>query len=273
MDTPNPIFEVVMEGRLSGKPRATLLDLRTVAAIQPQPREALAFDPFPVQLRALVQGQWHALFFVDLAAAEALTARWLRVCNGGRPGDDWEPPPPRPPPPNPPGGPRPPASPAAVALPRPWVNASSEDRALKQIPAAHLRRSPLEAGPLQVLVVDDDVPIQKALLAFLRGEGLRGEAVSDGASALAVVELRQPEVVLLDTLMPVMDGFEFMERLRTRTTGRPKVIVVSAAERLDLVQARMGADACIPQPFDPERLRAALRRFVRPATREDALAT
>jgi CheY-like chemotaxis protein len=136
--------------------------------------------------------------------------------------------------------------------------------------ASVARENRAHATPLQVLIVEDDLPLQRALLTFVRSEGLACEAVEDGASALAVVEQKSPEVVVLDLIMPVMDGYEFMERLvRQNGRGRPKVIVLSAKERLDLAQARLGAEAYLPKPFDPDRMRAALRRLVRPVRRTE----
>jgi CheY-like chemotaxis protein len=122
-----------------------------------------------------------------------------------------------------------------------------------------------DATSLQVLIVEDDKTVRDPLLTLVRREGLVAEAVPDGASGLAVVGVKRPAVVILDLLMPVMDGYEFMELLaRQMGRWRPRIIVLSGADRLDLVQARFDADAYIRKPFDPDRLRAALRRLVRP---------
>jgi len=121
---------------------------------------------------------------------------------------------------------------------------------------------------LQVLIVEDYQPAREALLAFVHREGFRAEAVADGASGLAVVAVKRPELVILDLKMPVMDGYEFMERLsRELGRGRPKVLVLTGESRLDLAQVRVGADAYVHKSGDPERLRAALRRLVRPEPR------
>ena len=68
-------------------------------------------------------------------------------------------------------------------------------------------RNNREEGRLQVLVIEDDKPVRDSILAFVRKEGFRAEAVADSASGLAVVELKSPEVVILDLAMPVMYGF------------------------------------------------------------------
>jgi CheY-like chemotaxis protein len=122
--------------------------------------------------------------------------------------------------------------------------------------------------PLQVLVVEDDESVRNVVMRFVRREGYSVEGVEDGASALGLVAVKRPEAIILDLKMPVMDGYEFMERLALEMgRWRPRIIVLSASERLDLVRARFDADAYIQKPFDPERMRAALRRLVRPVVR------
>jgi CheY-like chemotaxis protein len=120
----------------------------------------------------------------------------------------------------------------------------------------------------RVLVVEDDEMLMKTLCMFARHEGYSAEGVTNGAAALQAVAIRRPDIVVLDLLLPVMDGYELMERLTAQLgRGRPRVIVLSATDRLDLAQARLGAEAYIAKPFDPERLRAALRRVAVPVGR------
>ena len=114
----------------------------------------------------------------------------------------------------------------------------------------------------RVLVVEDDELTRTALTLLVRREGYEIRAAADGAAGLAEARTFRPDIILLDLYMPVMDGFEFMERLTAEVgRGRAKVIVLSAADRLELVHVRLGADAYISKPFDAERLRAALSRL------------
>lgn len=125
-------------------------------------------------------------------------------------------------------------------------------------------------GP-HVLVVEDDRALREALVAFVRREGYSAQGAGDGEEGLAALDTRQPDVIILDLVLPRMDGYEFMEALAQRFgRGRPKVVVVSAAERLDLARVRLGADAYIAKPFDVERLRAALLRLTVPLQRRAA---
>lgn len=119
-----------------------------------------------------------------------------------------------------------------------------------------------------LLVVEDDTILLASLCTFVRREGYSVQGVTNGASALAEVSVRRPDIIVLDLAMPVMDGYEFMERLTSQLgRGRPKVVVLSGSDRLDLAQARLGADAYIAKPFDPDRMRAALHRLAVPSRR------
>jgi CheY-like chemotaxis protein len=121
----------------------------------------------------------------------------------------------------------------------------------------------------RVLIVEDDELTRTALSLLARREGYEIRAVANGAAALIEARTFRPDIILLDLYMPVMDGFEFMERLTAEVgRGRTKVIVLSAADRLDLVHVRLGADAYISKPFDAERLRAALTRLAIQARRK-----
>jgi CheY-like chemotaxis protein len=121
-------------------------------------------------------------------------------------------------------------------------------------------------GPTRVLVVEDDESLREALVAFVEREGHVASEAADGAEAMAVTERLRPHVIVLDLVMPGMDGYQVMEALAERYgKGRPRVIVMSGAQRLDLARVRLGADAYLAKPFDQERMRQALQRLL-PAT-------
>jgi DNA-binding response OmpR family regulator len=120
-----------------------------------------------------------------------------------------------------------------------------------------------------VLVVEDDRPLREALCTFVSREGYEATGACDGVAALEALTARRPDIIILDLVLPRMDGYQFMEALALRFgRGRPRVLVLSAAERLDLARARLGAEAYIAKPFDIERLRAALLRLARPLQRQ-----
>lgn len=121
---------------------------------------------------------------------------------------------------------------------------------------------------LHVLVVDDDQALMTGLVGLVADEGFSVEGALSAEEGLERVAARRPDIVLLDLVLPRMSGYQFMEALVTVCgRSRPKVVVLSAAERLDLARTRLGAEAYLAKPADPDRLRAALRRLSLPLRR------
>jgi len=109
----------------------------------------------------------------------------------------------------------------------------------------------------RILVVDDEPQIAWMLQFTLEAEGYQTLAAADGRTALDEVRQHHPSVVLLDIMMPVMDGWAFLEELQTIPAGeRPRVIVVSARSSLrDRAKAaELGADAFVAKPFSVDDL-------------------
>ena len=119
---------------------------------------------------------------------------------------------------------------------------------------------PTDAG--DVLVVDD-FPDSLALYEALLGEdGHRIRTARTGRAALAMVDEREPEVVLLDVSMPGMDGYEVLRRLRARPGGGPAVLMLTAARRDPTAiehGLREGADAYMTKPIESRELCARVR--------------
>src|SRR6185437_2279002 len=79
-----------------------------------------------------------------------------------------------------------------------------------------------------VLIVEDDQLLLNTLCTFAKREGYSAQGVTNGAAALAEVQVRRPDIIVLDLALPVMDGYEFMERLTAQLgRGRPRVVVLS----------------------------------------------
>ena len=115
-----------------------------------------------------------------------------------------------------------------------------------------------------VLVVDDEPQVVWMLQFSLEAEGYTTIAARDGRSALAEIGAHHPRVMLLDIMMPVMDGWSVLEALQELPADeRPRVIVVSARASLrDRAKAmELGADAFVPKPFSVEELLDVLRRL------------
>jgi two-component system, chemotaxis family, chemotaxis protein CheY len=112
---------------------------------------------------------------------------------------------------------------------------------------------PPQARPCQVLVVENDPDILEALGEFLDAEGFQSHRARNGHEALERVEAVRPDLVLLDMLMPVMDGWEFVRRLRARGAV-PPLLVLSADRSLPGLALELGAAAFLAKPFDLSEL-------------------
>jgi two-component system chemotaxis response regulator CheY len=105
-----------------------------------------------------------------------------------------------------------------------------------------------------VLVVDDDPDILDAICDILDAEGYRVARARHGGEALERVAAELPSVILLDLMMPVMDGFAFANALRQRPLPRHIPIVVISADGNPQKAAALGAQAYLAKPFDIDAL-------------------
>ncbi|HVR88423.1 MAG TPA: response regulator [Candidatus Limnocylindria bacterium] len=113
----------------------------------------------------------------------------------------------------------------------------------------------------RVLVVDDQEAIRDTLQLALDDEGYAVECAANGAEALEILERWRPCVILLDLMMPVMDGWAFRKEQQRRQRGSSvPVVLLSAAGRLDEHQKALGAAAVIPKPFDIDRVISTIER-------------
>ena len=108
---------------------------------------------------------------------------------------------------------------------------------------------------VRVLVVDDEPSLLRLLQVTLETEGYEVILASDGETAVKRVEQEQPDVMLLDVMMPVIDGWGVLERLAP-LPRRPRVICLTAkTNRRDLVKGwKLGADEYLTKPFSIDQL-------------------
>lgn len=128
-----------------------------------------------------------------------------------------------------------------------------------------------------ILIVDDEEPIQELLKFNLEKEGYTVLVAYDGPSALKTVEEKRPDLVILDVMLPGMDGMEVCNQLRQNSKSRdiPVIMLTAKVEEIDKVLGlELGADDYLTKPFSPRellaRIRARLRR-IKPQTQENEL--
>jgi len=125
-----------------------------------------------------------------------------------------------------------------------------------------------------VLVVDDDPKIQALVRAYLQREGLAVVTAGDGAVALEEIRKSRPELVVLDLMLPGLDGMSVLRQLR-QESDVPVLILSARGSTPDRVYGiTEGADDYLPKPFSPAELVARIRAILRRAGRnrqEDAV--
>lgn len=115
----------------------------------------------------------------------------------------------------------------------------------------------------RILVVDDDQAIAEMVGIVLRGKGFDVVTTADGASALDAFDRLRPDVVLLDLMLPGMDGIEVCRRLR-RDSGVPIIMLTARSDTADVVEGlEAGADDYLTKPFETDELVARIKARVR----------
>jgi DNA-binding response OmpR family regulator len=117
----------------------------------------------------------------------------------------------------------------------------------------------------RVLVVDDDLTVSDVVRRYLLQAGCDVELASDGADGLAAIAARRPDLVVLDLMMPGIDGLEVCRRIRRQLPDLPVIMLTALGEEADRVLGlEVGADDYVTKPFSPRelvlRIRSVLRR-------------
>ena len=122
-----------------------------------------------------------------------------------------------------------------------------------------------------ILLVDDEAPIIQLARMYLEREGFRTESVNDGESALSAVDRLHPALVVLDVMLPKLDGFEVCRRLRSSETDAAILMLTARDEDIDkILGLELGADDYLTKPFNPRELVARVKAILRRGERKDA---
>lgn len=119
---------------------------------------------------------------------------------------------------------------------------------------------------ITVLVVEDSRTQREIISVFLQQKGLKVAVACDGIEALEKIEAHCPDLVVLDIIMPRMNGYECCRRLKAnpKTQKVPVIMCSSKREDIDLYWGfKQGADAYIAKPFHPSELIAVLKRLLK----------
>jgi two-component system alkaline phosphatase synthesis response regulator PhoP len=127
---------------------------------------------------------------------------------------------------------------------------------------------------LRILVIEDDPAVRLSLRVAFDRQGFAVEEAASGGAGLSLLQRRVPDVVVLDLMLPDVDGIELFRRLRRQVADLPVVMLTARADEVDrIVGLELGADDYVTKPFSPReliaRVRAVLRRSSR-AVAEDA---
>lgn len=125
-----------------------------------------------------------------------------------------------------------------------------------------------------ILVVDDEPNIVELATLYLENEGYEVQPAYDGEEALRLFRERHPALIILDIMLPVLDGWEVCRRVRAESDVPIIILTAREAEVDKVVGLELGADDYLTKPFSPReltaRVRAVLRRYVRPVAEQPA---
>lgn len=120
-----------------------------------------------------------------------------------------------------------------------------------------------------ILLVDDEPSIIQLSRMYLEREGFRVDSVKDGESALSAFDRLRPALVVLDVMLPKLDGFEVCRRLRASQTDTAILMLTARDEDIDKVLGlELGADDYLTKPFNPRELVARVKAILRRGERQ-----
>ena len=127
----------------------------------------------------------------------------------------------------------------------------------------------MEATAGTVLVVDDEDIVREVVCTYLEREGYSTLQASAGRAAVALIESEQPDLIVLDVMLPEIDGYSILAELRKRA-DIPVILLTARTDETDRVLGlELGADDYVVKPFSPRELAARVRTILRRASRSE----
>ena len=114
----------------------------------------------------------------------------------------------------------------------------------------------------RVLIVDDDDELAEVLRQALRESGYAVATVRHGAAALELIERIQPDLILLDLTMPIMDGWSFVSQYRRGAKAGGRIVLLTGHPNVREISRTLGADAYIEKPFELTEVLGTVQRHV-----------
>lgn len=118
---------------------------------------------------------------------------------------------------------------------------------------------------MKILVADDSTTVRRLVCARLRADGYQVVEAADGQETVERARSEQPDLIVLDKVMPKMDGFEVVRELRgSPATARVPIVMLTqrTSEEDVLGGLRLGVEEYMPKPFSPHELSARVRRIL-----------
>jgi two-component system alkaline phosphatase synthesis response regulator PhoP len=125
-------------------------------------------------------------------------------------------------------------------------------------------------APAKVLLIDDDPSIVDLLRTYLTKDGFQVEVARDGIAGLAKARQAHPDVVVLDIMLPGLDGLEVLRRLRSESPAYVVMLTAKAEETDKIIGLSVGADDYVTKPFSPREVAARIRAILRRGRGADA---
>ena len=128
----------------------------------------------------------------------------------------------------------------------------------------------MSQAPPRLLLIDDDVSLAKMLHEFLELHGFRVDVVHEGEAGLQRIDTDQPDLVILDVMLPDISGFDVLKRLRVDHT-LPVIMLTARGDESDRIFGLMGgADDYLPKPFNPLELTVRIQAILKRSSTDSA---